>query len=299
MYLCYMDESGTPEVPGTSSHFVLVGVSIPAWHWHAADADITRVLSAWDMLDAELHTAWLMRPYAEQNRIPNFAGMGHAARRSAVTRERAANLLKLQKAQNPKAYKQAKKNYQHTEAYIHLTLDERRRVVEQVADRIGGWGFCRLFADIIDKLHFDPNRNPRPIGETAFEQVVSRFEQFLRTFDSSAAPKQLGLLVHDNNETIAHKHTRMMRLFQRTGTLWTNVEHIMETPLFVDSRLTRMVQAADLCSYALRRYVENGEVDLFRRIFPRADSRGGTVVGVRHFTILTCKCEICQAHRGP
>ena len=54
---------------------------------------------------------------------------------------------------------------------------------------------------------------------------------------------------------------------------------------------------ADICAYALRRYLENAEVDLFNRIFPRADRRGDTVVGVRHFTATSCTCDICKLHR--
>src|SRR5262249_4335152 len=109
-----------------------------------------------------------------------------------------------------------------------------------------------------------------------------------------------GLLVHDNNQTVAGKHTEMMRRFHTSGkTLWTDVERIIETPLFVDSRLTRLVQVADLCSYALRRYVENNESDLFGRVFHRADRFKGIAVGVRHFTALSsgCVCEICRTHR--
>jgi len=85
--------------------------------------------------------------------------------------------------------------------------------------------------------------------------------------------------VHDNNETMAKKHTDLMRNFHTQGTLWTRVDRIIETPLFVDSRLTRMIQLADLCSYALRRYVEKGESNLFRRIFGRADRVGAVAVG--------------------
>jgi len=33
MNLCYMDESGTPDIPGNSSHFILVGFSIPITYW--------------------------------------------------------------------------------------------------------------------------------------------------------------------------------------------------------------------------------------------------------------------------
>jgi hypothetical protein len=29
MYLCYIDESGTPQIPGNTSHFILAGLAIP------------------------------------------------------------------------------------------------------------------------------------------------------------------------------------------------------------------------------------------------------------------------------
>lgn len=156
---------------------------------------------------------------------------------------------------------------------------------------------ARLFAECIDKIHFDPNRSGKAVDEQAFEQVVSRFEQYLEKTEEKRGQRNYGLLVHDNNETVTRKHTHLMRGYYEQGTLWTSVERIIETPLFVDSSLTSMVQVADLCSYALRRYLENGETDLFERIFSRADRVGTTAVGVRHFTTLTCACEICQAHR--
>ena len=87
-----------------------------------------------------------------------------------------------------------------------------------------------------------------------------------------------------------------MKQFQSKGTLWTSVENIIETPLFVDSQLTSMVQVADLCSYSLRRYLENGETQLFDLVFARADKKGDVAVGVRHFTQTGCDCKICQTH---
>jgi hypothetical protein len=108
---------------------------------------------------------------------------------------------------------------------------------------------------------------------------------------------KFGLLIHDNNQTVADKHTKLMKSFLRNGTFWTRIESIIETPLFVDSQLTSMVQVADLCAYALRRYLENHEAELFRQIFTRADRRGNIAVGVRHFTSAACSCEICYAHR--
>ena len=89
-----------------------------------------------------------------------------------------------------------------------------------------------------------------------------------------------------------------MKGFHFRGTLWTTIKHIIETPLFVDSQLTSMVQISDLCAYALRRYLENGEEELFDLIFTRADRKGGVAVGVRHFADpLICECKICEGHK--
>ncbi len=60
-----------------------------------------------------------------------------------------------------------------------------------------------------------------------------------------------------------------MKKFHRTGTFWTDLKNIIETPLFVDSELTSMVQLADLCAFALRRYLENQEEELFSIIYKR------------------------------
>ena len=214
---------------------------------------------------------------------------------------RRRELLRLQSRPNHKLYQQTKKNFFKTQDYVHLTLDERRAFVLDVAKCVGGWGFARLFAECVDKVHFDPRRSTRTIDEQAFEQIVSRFEQFLQAVPCGGDQQRRshGLLIHDNNQTVADKHTKLMKSFLRTGTFWTRVENIIETSLFVDSQLTSMVQIADLCAYALRRYLENGESEIFGEVFRRADRRNGIAVGVRHFTNVACSCEICSAHRPP
>ena len=69
--------------------------------------------------------------------------------------------------------------------------------------------------------------------------------------------------------------------------------------MFVDSQLTSMVQLADLCAYAIRRYLENSEEELFDLVFQRADRAGGVSLGVRHFTSAGCPCKICASHLSP
>jgi hypothetical protein len=297
MYLCYVDESGTSDIPGNTSHFVLAGLSTPVWHWRDCDREIRDVKATYALENAEIHAAWMVRSYLEQTKVVDFDKLDHAQRRYEVGKLRNAELLRLQRSKNPKLYKQTRKNYRKTEDYIHLTHSERLSFIEKVAQTVSGWGFARLFAECVDKIHFDPARAARPVDEQAFEQVVSRFEQYLRYIGLGADGRCFGLLIHDNNVTVAKKHTELMKRFHQKGTLWTGVENIIETPLYVDSQLTSMVQIADLCSYALRRYLENGEEKLFDLVFERADRKDGIVVGVRHFTDEQCRCKICCAHR--
>ena len=238
-----------------------------------------------------------MRKYLEQSKIDGFEQLNSADRRREVNRYRSNELSRLAGPANDIRRRRARKLHRNTEPYVHLTWEERRRAVREVAETVSNWGFARLFAECVDKSHFDPARSQRSISEQAFEQVVSRFERFLRNVGGPASQGNHGLLVHDNNETVARRHTHMMRSFHATGTLWTSVDHIIETPMFVDSKLTRMVQIADLYAYALRRYLENGETDLFEPIFKRADRIGDVAVGVRHFSPPTCDCTICLAHQ--
>jgi hypothetical protein len=56
MYFCYIDESGTPEIPGTSSHYVLCGISIPIDKWKKCDSQIHAIKKKYGLGEAEIHT---------------------------------------------------------------------------------------------------------------------------------------------------------------------------------------------------------------------------------------------------
>ena len=297
MYLCYIDESGTPDIPGNTSHFILAGLSIPIWNWKDCDRDIGDIKKQFKLEGSEIHIAWILRPYIEQTKITGFESLDYKQRRFSVKSLRNSELLRLQKAGNPKRYKQAKKNFRKTDSYIHLCFQERKKLAIKIAQCIAGWGFARLFAECIDKIYFDPSKRHLTVSEQSFEQVVSRFEQYLQIIGSSGNAPCCGLLIHDNNQTVAKRLTDLMQLFHQNGTLWTRIDNIIETPLFVDSKLTSLVQIADVCAYALRRYLENKEDTLFNYIFERADRKDGIAVGVRHFANSTCTCRICSEHR--
>jgi hypothetical protein len=266
MLLCYIDESGTPETTGNTSHYVLAGLAIPVYRWKEAELDINKIKQKYGLEHKEIHTAWLLRKYIEQSKIPGFESLSIDKRIYEVQKYRKAELLRLQRA-NHKSYKQTKKNYRETEGYIHLSFDNRKTLITELAQTVSRWNYARLFAECIDKVKYDPCRSNNSISEQAFEQITTRFDICLQNYSRKRKEKEYGLLIHDNNETVAKKHTELMKTFHEKGTFWKDISNIIETPLFVNSNLTSMIQIADLCAYAIRRYLENNEIDLFNYVF--------------------------------
>lgn len=258
--------------------------------WKRRDADLDHVKTKHRLAGVEIHTAWMMRNYPEQSRIAGFESLSDLDRRAAVGRERRIDIAKAA-LRGPKAAKTLRKNYQQTDAYLHLTHAERVTAIRDIADAVGSWDEAWLFGDA--ELKAVHTGTPERLFAYAFEQVVSRFHHYLEYYSQEA----VGLIVQDNNETAARHLTNLMRRFHDRGTTWVQIPRIIETPLFVDSRLTGMVQLADLCAYATRRFFENGETDLFDRIYPRFDRVNGRLVGLRHFTSKTpCSCRVCVDH---
>ena len=286
MYICYLDESGTVDVGGNTNHFVLLGLAIPAETWKAKDAQVAAIKAKYGLADAEVHTAWMARDYPEQATIADFEQLDRPARRRAMLGVRTMNLAR--KTRN--VGKSLVKNYIKTEPYVHLTRVERNACLLELAALIGSWDDVRMFADAQSKTHAPGTDH----FAFAFEQVVTRFNTFLRKTNS------LGLLVQDNNETECKRLTTAMRKFHRAGTMFAKIDHVVETPLFVDSSLTSMIQLADICAYATRRFFDKGEEQLYRAIGSRFDRSQNSLVGLRHFTAkFKCTCVVCIEHGRP
>jgi hypothetical protein len=152
------------------------------------------------------------------------------------------------------------------------------------------WPQVRIFADAISKPEFNQGRfSPY---EMAFEQIVSRYQTFL---DKQGCQ---GIIASDNDATAAPRLTSLSREFHKDGTLYKDIPNVVETPFFVDSALTSMIQMADLCAYSLRRFFENAEDRLWALVEARVEQANDAMVGVRHYTgKRICACKICLAHK--
>jgi hypothetical protein len=237
-----------------------------------------------------------MRRYIEQEKIPNFDGLDFEARKDAALKMRSTLLNRYLEVGDKKKFQNLKKAYKKTADYIHLTFEERRNCLRDLADLIGSWTDSRLFAEAADRDKFNLAMS---IYENAFSNVISRFDTFLVNFSRHENEELYGLVIQDQNESQSFRLTEMMKKFHSIGTVWTDQTRMIETPLFVDSKLTEMIQMVDICAYATRRFFENNESDLFDRFYDRFDRIPmGAVVGIRHYTgLFVCHCKVCQDHK--
>lgn len=72
MHICYLDESGVIERHAGTSHFVLLGLAIPAETWKQKDAEISAIKLRHRLGTSEIHTGWMVRKYEEQQGIQGF-----------------------------------------------------------------------------------------------------------------------------------------------------------------------------------------------------------------------------------
>jgi len=151
---------------------------------------------------------------------------------------------------------------------------ERNRAMMDALGVIGSsHNSNRLFAAVVRKAWISP-RDP---VDYAFEQVCSRFDQYLMRLYKAGDP-QRGIIILDKSareEAIQH----LAMGFKKDGHSWGVLRNMAEVPVFLDSRNSRLVQLADLIAYAAFQKYEHGNSEFFDIIGHRFDTSGGIVHG--------------------
>ena len=152
----------------------------------------------------------------------------------------------------------------------------------------------RLFAIAVDKQF----RAPQDPVDYAFEEICNRFNlQLTRIYNRSLkADAQRGLVVMDKSSNGSALQS-LAGKFRLSGTRWGDLRNMAEVPLFVDSRVSRLVQLTDLVSWAVWRRYERQDTRYFDRISTRFDSEGGVMHGLVHQTPNreSCTCPECYS----
>ena len=176
-----------------------------------------------------------------------------------------------------------------------LTQDRARGMIKSVLSVLSDtYESARAFACVIHKASF-PNQDPM---EVAFEDLCSRFDRYLQRL-RHGGDAQRGLLILDKSayETTLQK---MSIEFRTLGTSWGVIRHLADTPLFVDSRASRVIQLADHVAYAVFRRYQAGDTQYFDPIASKFDSEDRIVHGLAHKEPGNpdCMCIACFSRRS-
>jgi hypothetical protein len=175
-----------------------------------------------------------------------------------------------------------------------LSGDEARGTLKSVLKLVSeSYDSTRLFACAIEKRSY-PGQD---VVEMAFEDLCQRFDLFLGRLRALGDP-QKGMIVLDRStrETSIQKLSQSLR---KSGTQWGILRNIADTPFFVDSRASRLVQIADHVAYSVFRRYNSGDAQYFNIIAHRFDTHENIVHGLAHkySERQVCMCPACLSRR--
>lgn len=305
MFLLYIDSSGAPELAGDRSVFATLGVCVHEGTWYALESRLKGLKRRYACPGQplfELHAKDFCTTIGDQSDIEGFDDLDRDSRRRAVVNRRSQKLKQLRGA----AERSKRKKYRETEPFVHLNRSERSALLTDALDLLGSHDGIRLFAEVVDKQHLFDRTGQRDAMQHNFTQVVSRFDAFLRRYQELHRPSspEKGILVVDKEPVYEQRCTELLEHFRDEGHPWGVVEHVIETPFFVDSATASAIQLADVACYALRRYVERRgdsgqhEHENFMRIYHLFDREGPRLHGLRHYCREgSCGCLACTDRR--
>lgn len=175
-----------------------------------------------------------------------------------------------------------------------LSKEEAQGVIKAVLKIVReSYDTANIFSCAIHKKSF-PGEN---VVEAAFEDVFSRFDRFLENINAGGN-RNRGLLVLDQNSYENTLHN-LSNTFKKKGTRWTGIKHITDIPHFVDSKLSRLIQAADHIAYSIFRYYNANDANYFNIIYDKIYCTDNILHGLSHKQKLNinCPCPACLTRR--
>jgi hypothetical protein len=269
MYLLFVDESGTH---GGSHAFVLGGLAI-----HEDDAP--RLQRALD----SLVTKHLGRVPLNLDEYELHAGEMRNAKKPA------AGAILTKKASIWAAYPRAMRMRLLSAAYKLVANFRPSHVGQPPA----------LFGVVLDKA-FHNNWSPLQREQFAYEVLLNKFDVMLKLMRKDAKLPNRGLVIHDERVVAERDIQAWTTEWRHAAGKIGQLHNLADVPLFTDSRATRLLQVADLVSYALYRHYDPNRsgVDYFPQLWPMFATQDGTTHGCVHFTPSfgqgACTCSPCE-----
>ena len=128
---------------------------------------------------------------------------------------------------------------------------------------------------------------------SAFEDLVSRFDLYVRRLNRSNEQEQRGIIAVAESSYRANLEALGER-FRGGGTRWGQLRTLAEVPFFLPSKNTRLLQLADFCANAIYGRYHSGLTRDFDIIAPRFDREQDRIHGLVHRTSdYQCQCPGC------
>jgi hypothetical protein len=268
MYLLFADESGTH---GGSHAFVVGGIAV---HEHDAQ-NLQRSLAA------------SVERYARAARLSPEDFELHAA--------------EMRNARPPSGAQ----NTRRVSPWALIPRQDRLRCLDDAYRRIATFQSSDpalpvvLFGVVLD-LHFHSTLSAVDRERFAYEVLLNKFDVMLKRQRKGANAGNRGLVIHDRRVVAERDIQEWTREWQKAAGTVGQLRNMADVPLFADSRASRLIQAADLVSYALYRHYDPGlrNRDYVRRLWHAFDAVDGALHGCVHFTPSfgsgSCQCVPCQ-----
>jgi hypothetical protein len=155
-----------------------------------------------------------------------------------------------------------------------------------------------LFGVVVDR-NFHPEWTTFERERFAYEVLLNKFDVMLKRIRSNSALDNRGLVIHDRRVVAERDIQDWTKEWRKAAGTVGQLRNLADVPLFADSRASRLIQAADLVSYALYRHYDPDRqgVDYAENIWSAFDSDGDNLHGAVHFTPYfvggTCGCRPC------
>jgi len=177
------------------------------------------------------------------------------------------------------------------EPWHSLPSDKRTETLQSLCRVISSSNDIYLFAVAIER-----STTKEPLIR-AFEELCNRFDLFLKRLHAQGNT-QRGLVIFDETRYEKTLQT-LLATYRGTGTRFGRVYNFADIPFFTDSKSTRLLQLADLVSYAVFRRYERANTWLLDQIIGNFDTEGGVIHGLVHLTAnrSACTCPSCLTRR--
>ncbi|WP_457202285.1 DUF3800 domain-containing protein [Nocardioides sp. HB32] len=269
LYLLFVDESGTH---GDSHAFVLGGIAIH-------ESDTQRLQQALDALVVE-----------KLERVPPNLD------------EYELHASEMRNAKKPRP--DEAKAPAVTSIWANVSRSLRLELLDAAYELIANFETkdpqlpAALFGVVVDR-NFRADWSQIEKERFAYEVLLNKFDMLLKTLRVKKGLPNRGLVIHDRR-VVAERDIQSWTSEWRAAA--GNIGQLMnlaDVPLFADSRATRLLQVADLVSYALyRRYNPTiPKEPNFATIWPRFHKEKTHVHGCVHYSPSfgqgSCACEPC------